>query len=757
MNEYSFSGRGGPGRPVGGVYAALTAVTAFAWWLRVVGLGDMRLAGDSAYSLQAATEPLAAIALGRVSDGHPPFSYWLLHLALPLFGATELGVRLPSALVGLLAVPLAWAAGRRLGGAGSGLLAAGLVALSPLLVFYAREPRMYALLPVCGLASAVLLERRRWAGYAAFALAGLWSHYYMLPLVLGQAIWVLVARRAELPTARRVWAALALGFAPWLLFALAQQTAATAGVISNAEPPHGPLGFVESFWTPFHAGPGLDWPVGALLGLLAALGWLAAGRALRRADPPPLARLIGLSSAVVVGLAFALFLVAPYAVRPRFWTVLLPGYLVVAAWGIATLLPGRRLAAALAALAALHAVTLYAGHRVGRLTLERDAVLLADRLAAWAEPDDALAIQAGWQLGYLRAHHPGPAIVSRPLEALGEPPGRLPEHGRAWLVVHADGKHVNPWEVWLDDHWGRAATFEIAQAHAVLYARPPPIVQTPPIAFRDPDGHDALWLVGLGSPPARLRPGDVLPLGLRWRSPDLAAPTRVTPFLHVVDGRGERRFGADDEPRNGYDPTFRWRPAEEVDDARALLVPDDLPPGEYWLALGMYPSGGGPRLEPAAAGDPTLPRFPDLLTLARVEVVPRDRPRAAHELDRPLAPGATLTGWSGELDEFQALPRGEVRWTTVDRWPLHGRRDYVQRHADTSVALRVRFDEPPTAGLRLRVALSGPAGVVEREAVVEPTRVVGERLVRVHLPVPGEGPLVLAVEGYELARLRVDG
>jgi hypothetical protein len=459
----------------------------------------------------------------------------------------------------------------------------------------------------------------------------------------------------------------------------------------------------------------------------------------------------------VIVLAFGLFLVAPYAVRPRFWTVLLPGYLVLAGWAIPTLLRGRRLAAALAGLAALHAATLYAGHRVGRLSLEADSMFLADRLAALAEPGDALAIQAAWQLGYLAAHPHGPAVIPRPLERLGDPPGPLPEHERAWLVVHAGGKHVDPWEVWLDDHWGRAASFDIAQAHAVLYARPPPIAPTPPIVFRDRDGREALALTGLGRPPTRLRPGDVLPVGLRWRSPHAAAPPRLTPFLHVVDARGERRFGADDEPRNGYYPTLRWRPAEEVDEARALLVPDDLPPGEYWLALGIYPSGGGPRLAPSAARDPALPSFPDLLTLARLEVVPRERPPVAHELELPLGDGTTLTGWSGELDEFQLLPRGEVRWTSVDRWPLNGRRDYLQRGAETWVALRVRLDAPLAAPLRLRVGLDGPGGASAREAIVEPGLALGERLIRVALPVPPAGPVALTVERHELARFRVDG
>src|SRR5262249_58519372 len=80
------------------IYAPLAAMLLLAWWLRVVGLGDMHLSGDSAYSLQVAGGSLAEITFGRVSDAHPPLSYSLLHLVLPPFGATVLGVRLPSSL-----------------------------------------------------------------------------------------------------------------------------------------------------------------------------------------------------------------------------------------------------------------------------------------------------------------------------------------------------------------------------------------------------------------------------------------------------------------------------------------------------------------------------------------------------------------------------------------------------------------------------------------------------------------------------------
>src|SRR5687768_14353563 len=230
--------------------AAVLLILLAAWWLRVVGLDGMRLTGDAAYSVHVAGASLAEITLGRVSDGHPPLYYWLLHATIGLFGATEYAARLPTAMTGLLTIPFAWQTARRLAPSTAPItpttpvilsaandpspspslpstpaahpstiapLAAALVAFSPLLVFYSRDPRMYALLPLAAIASTMLLERGRWPGYAAAALVGLWSHYYMLPLVAGQALWLLLFRRSALRSAVPTFAVVGLGFAPWLL------------------------------------------------------------------------------------------------------------------------------------------------------------------------------------------------------------------------------------------------------------------------------------------------------------------------------------------------------------------------------------------------------------------------------------------------------------------------------------------------------------------------------------------------------------
>jgi hypothetical protein len=47
----------------------------------------------------------------------------------------------------------------------------------------------------------------------------------------------------------------------------------------------------------------------------------------------------------------------------------------------------------------------------------------------------------------------------------------------------------------------------------------------------------------------------------------------------------------DSEPGGGSDPTTSWQTNVTVIDHYSLVVPNNLPPGEYELRTGMYPPG----------------------------------------------------------------------------------------------------------------------------------------------------------------------
>ena len=61
----------------------------------------------------------------------------------------------------------------------------------------------------------------------------------------------------------------------------------------------------------------------------------------------------------------------------------------------------------------------------------------------------------------------------------------------------------------------------------------------------------------------------------------------------------------DGVPAGGYAPSPGWSPGTPVADRRGLLVPPDLPAGEYTLIAGLYEADTGQRLPvQGPAGEP---------------------------------------------------------------------------------------------------------------------------------------------------------
>lgn len=125
---------------------AVLAVTLLAAGLRAFQIGAKTLWLDEAFSLWVARHPLPELWAWLVRiDQHPPLYYTLLHFWLA-FGDGEAALRSLSALAGSASIPLMYGLGRVIGGHRLGLLAALLLAISPLHVQFGQEARMYALL-----------------------------------------------------------------------------------------------------------------------------------------------------------------------------------------------------------------------------------------------------------------------------------------------------------------------------------------------------------------------------------------------------------------------------------------------------------------------------------------------------------------------------------------------------------------------------------------------------------------------------------
>ena len=113
--------------------------------LRLISL-NQSLWLDEATSALVARMPLTDIFTKFLpGDFHPPFYYAILHFWTILFGTSEIALRVPSLLAGILTIYIVYLIGKELEDQKVGIMAAILLATSGLHIYYSQEARMYSL------------------------------------------------------------------------------------------------------------------------------------------------------------------------------------------------------------------------------------------------------------------------------------------------------------------------------------------------------------------------------------------------------------------------------------------------------------------------------------------------------------------------------------------------------------------------------------------------------------------------------------
>jgi uncharacterized membrane protein len=139
------------------------------------------------------------------SESAPPLYYALAWIWTQLTGNGEWGLRSLSALAGVATIPVAYLVARELRGARAGVIAAALVAVNPMLIWYSQEARAYALLGFfCALSLLFCVralgddgeprdDKRDFVWWGVVSALALATHYFaVFPLV---AEVLLLARR----------------------------------------------------------------------------------------------------------------------------------------------------------------------------------------------------------------------------------------------------------------------------------------------------------------------------------------------------------------------------------------------------------------------------------------------------------------------------------------------------------------------------------------------------------------------------------
>jgi mannosyltransferase len=189
----------------------LAVLVVLAAGLRLSTLGLQSFWYDEAFTpVHVLNASLGATLRAMVhTENTPPLWYLIEWVDARVLGTGEVALRLPSALAGIATVPVVWAIGEELGGRRAGLVAAALVAVNPLFVWYSQEARAYglfvltaALAMLCFLRAEREPTRARMGAFAFTGALALLTHYFALFLLIPMVLWMVrerITRRAALP------------------------------------------------------------------------------------------------------------------------------------------------------------------------------------------------------------------------------------------------------------------------------------------------------------------------------------------------------------------------------------------------------------------------------------------------------------------------------------------------------------------------------------------------------------------------------
>ncbi len=195
-------------------------------------------------------------------------------------------------------------------------------------------------------------------------------------------------------------------------------------------------------------------------------------------------------------------------------------------------------------------------------------------------------------------------------QSLTREDSRLPDH-TGYAVVYIR----NVWNGAVppfDRFYPHAPPLHTVTIHGVDYAwiyEVPPDLQHPLDVRFGPD----IDLRGYAVATDPLTATGALSLTLQWHS-DRSLETDYLMFAHVLNQDGQR-VGQTDAPPGGDTPTSAWQPGRHQTWVHPVPLQASLPPGDYWLAIGLYDPQTSTRLPldvprppdaPAAGGDALL-------------------------------------------------------------------------------------------------------------------------------------------------------
>jgi hypothetical protein len=583
--------------------------------LRFYRLDAQDIWGDEAFSIFLSQQPLPAVISGA-ADTHPPFYPLLLFIWLKLVGTDALSTRALSVLVGILVVPLIFVFAKRLVPTRPRVawLAAILATVSPLLIYYSQETRMYELVTLLALASVYFatptpdpspVQRGRgWGrGYLLSTTFALYTHYSAFFVWFAENLFTAIYfRRTRAALTRWVLLQLALiaAYVPWIVV----QSAFLRGKASTRFDEWGWRGIemvVAKTVLAFSVGLTVDSPI-AQIATMAFLIFVALGAyGILRARNA----VLWLAPIYFVVPVFVAWVINP--VMPFFWEryvlVALPGFYVTTALGLDDLARrSTRVGVGVTGGLVLVSAFSLSNYFFNDAYVKGKYGQMMAYVASHAQLGDALILNNPLQKPLFDYYRPRgvPAFYLPDGAPLEDPRTRQQladiarDHSRLWLVMFGNPAEYDPTgylERWLGAHAFKSFSRGFVDARLSLYVMPS--AQAPAVqrSLQATLG-EHIWLMGYDLDRTEIRPGQTLQLTLHWQvTAQIVKPYTV--FTHLIGATNPATKSPvwaqmDGEPVGGSRPTTGWQVGETINDRYGLRIPQNIPLGDYTLEVGMY-------------------------------------------------------------------------------------------------------------------------------------------------------------------------
>ncbi len=607
---------------------ALLGLILIAFALRAYRLDAQDLWGDEAYSIFLSQMPLDQVVAGA-ADTHPPLYPLFLFVWLRLFGSTVFATRMLSASIGTCIVPLIFAFAKRATASPRVAWFSIIFAtVSPLLIYYSQETRMYELVTLLALASTYFClrvlsltklspplrmptARMLSFKYLLATVLAIYTHYSAFYILAAQNIFALLELRKNRAALMRwfiLQTTIVVAYVPWILV----QTSFLSGKAS-ARWDEFSWGGAEMIFgktlLAFSVGLTVDSPLAQIESVLflaiVALGIYVILRLGKTNTAPTLALLCCF---IPILISFLVNPILPFFFE-RYVLVALPGFFVMIGMGLDYI-------ASLEFRAALGVTALFVG-------------ICATSLTNYYFNDAYAKGKYGRMMSYVASHSQGgdAIVLNNPLQKplyLYYAPRNLPSfflpddapledpssraqlekiahtHSRIWLVMFGNPAEYDPTDFlkrWLGANAFKSFFRGFVDANLTLYEMPRQAAIKKPV---NAIVGENIKLLGFDLDRAQVQPGQTLELTLYWQPSALIAKPYVV-FAHLIGGSNPATKSPiwaqmDNEPVGGSRATTTWKVGELIDDRYGLQVPDDAPTGEYEIEVGMYDAVTGTRV-----------------------------------------------------------------------------------------------------------------------------------------------------------------